>query len=104
MSKNERITEQLVRKKLERVGITEESGFLMEEQKSENPSIKKLLKSASKSGNGIGKPEFLISKKENIGFLLVIECKADTKFHESPTHDQFKDYAVDGALLYANYL
>lgn len=104
MGKNERITENIVRKKLESVGIRPENGFLVEEQKSENPIVEKLLKNASKSGGGIGKPEFLISNKENKEFLLVVECKASIKFHESSDHDQFRDYAVDGALLYASYL
>ncbi|MEK7116970.1 MAG: N-6 DNA methylase [Patescibacteria group bacterium] len=104
MSKNERITENMVRKKLEAVGITVQEGFLVEEQKSENPLVKKLLESASKSGNGAGKPEFLISNPNNKEFILIIECKADTKFHESSNRDQFKDYAIDGVLLYASYL
>lgn len=104
MLKNERITENIVRKKLERVGITEEKGFIIEEQKSANPIIEKLLKNASKSGAGVGKPEFLITNKENKDFLLVIECKADIKKHASETKNQYKDYAVDGVLLYASYL
>ncbi|MDO8443839.1 MAG: N-6 DNA methylase [Candidatus Azambacteria bacterium] len=104
MSKNERITENIVRKKLGSVGITTENGFLIEEQKSENPLIEKLLKSASKSGDGIGKPEFLVSKKEDKEFLLIIECKADAKFHESPNQDQYASFAVDGVLLYASKL
>ena len=104
MGKNERITENLVRKKLEKSGITETDGFLIEEQKSENPLIEKLLKSASKSGNGAGKPEFLISRREDKDFLLVIECKADAGCHVSSSRDQYKDYAVDGVLLYASHL
>lgn len=104
MSNNERITESLVRKQLEKVGITEEAGFLIEEQKSENPRIAKLLRSASKNGNGAGKPEFIISHKDDAQFLLVIECKADTKFHVSKSRDQYAQYAVDGVLLYAAHL
>lgn len=104
MSKNERITENITRKKLAQVGITEENGFLIEEQKSENPTITKLLKNASKSGEGMGKPEFIITKQDDKEFLLVIECKAEIKFHESKGKDQYKDYAVDGALLYSSYL
>jgi type I restriction enzyme M protein len=104
MSRNERITENLVRRKLEQVGMTSADGFIIEEQKSSNPLIEKLLKNASKSGNGAGKPEFLISHKDDHDFLLIIECKASSKYHISPTRDQYKDYAVDGALLYASYL
>ena len=104
MGKNERITEGLVRKSLERVGITAENGFILEEQKSANPRIEKLLKSASKSGNGVGKPEFILTKNDDNDFLIIIECKAETKDHASAGLDQYKDYAVDGALLYASNL
>lgn len=104
MSKNERITENIVRKKLEKVGITEEKGFLIEEQKSQNPLITKLLKSSSKSGSGMGKPEFIITKNDDKDFVIVIECKPDTKHHESENRNKFKEFAVDGALLYASYL
>ena len=37
-------------------------------------------------------------------FLIVVECKDDIKKHESKNRDKFKDYAVDGALLYSQYL
>jgi type I restriction enzyme M protein len=78
--------------------------FISNEQITDNPIIDKLLKNASKSGNGRGKPEFLIKKKDDNKFLIVIECKADNKFHGSKNLDQYRDYAVDGALLYASYL
>jgi len=102
--KNERITESIVRKLLERAGITPENNFSLEEQKSANPRIEKLLKSASKSGDGVGKPEFIIAKKGDADFLVIIECKADPKYHASAGLDQPKDYALDGALLYASHL
>lgn len=101
---NERITEKITLKLLSKAGITEENGFLIEEQKSQNPRIQKCLKSASKSGKGIGKPEFLITKKDNKEFLIVIECKAQIKNHISDTKDRYVDFAVDGALLYSNHL
>lgn len=104
MGKNERITETIVRKFLGKVNISEENSFVIEEQKSANPRIEKLLKSASKSGNGAGKPEFIIGKKGEAELLLIIECKADIKYHASSGLDQPKDYAVDGALLYASHL
>lgn len=105
MSNNERETEKIVRKKLEKAGISEEKGFLMEEQKSQNPLIVKLLKNASKSGEGIGKPEFIITNQDSDkDFVVVVECKAEEKYHESKYKNLFKDYAVDGALLYASYL
>src|SRR3989344_267815 len=104
MGKNERITEDLVVAALKKVGITPENKFLIEKQMSANPRIKKLLKSASKSGGGVGKPEFLVTKSGDSDLLIVIECKADTKYHASTSLDQYKDYAIDGALLYAGYL
>ena len=102
--KNERITEGIVRKDLDKAGIIAGAGFAIEEQKSANPRIEKLLKSASKSGDGVGKPEFLITKNGEADFIILIECKADTKYHASASLDQYKDYAVDGALLYAGHL
>ncbi|MFH1956445.1 MAG: hypothetical protein ABIJ28_02250 [Patescibacteria group bacterium] len=104
MSKNERITENIIRKKLKRVGISELNGFLVEEQKSENPLIIKLLKNSSKSGAGMGKPEFIITKSKDKDFVIVIECKPDISHHESKDKNKFRDFAVDGALLYASYL
>ena len=104
MQRNERETENIVRKKLALSGITQEIGFIIDEQKSNNPTISKLLKSASKSGESMGRPEFIVSKNDNKDFLIVIECKADIKFHESPNQDQPASFAVDGVLLYASKL
>lgn len=76
----------------------------VEEKRSDNPKIDKLLKNASKKGNGKGYPEFIISYKANPDLLIVIECKADITKHESEKHDEYAKFAVDGALLYASYL
>ncbi len=75
----------------------------IEEQSSNNPKITELLKNASKTGSGIGKPEFLISIDDE-DLLIVIECKADILKHESENRGRFADYAVDGVLLYSSYL
>jgi type I restriction-modification system DNA methylase subunit len=105
MSKNEKKTENLTRKFLSKVGIFDNQEYITEEQKSDNPLIQKLLKNASKGGNGMGKPEFIITaKNKDKDFLIVIECKAETKYHVSDTKNNYKDYAVDGALLYSSYL
>lgn len=104
MTGNERITENIVREKLSAVGITSANGFLIEEQKSANARLEKLLKTASKSGKGLGKPEFIVSKIGDSDIVIVVECKADIKRHESPGLDRPKDFAVDGVLLYASYL
>lgn len=104
MLKNEQITVNIIRKKLEAVGIKEENGFLVEEQIIQSTLINKLLPSKTKIGSGKGRPEFLISKVGEKDFLVVIECKADTKFHESSNQDQPASFAVDGVLLYASKL
>ncbi|KWT86797.1 HsdM family class I SAM-dependent methyltransferase [Candidatus Magnetominusculus xianensis] len=97
---NERKTEVIVRSHFDNY-----KGYVdIEEQRSENPKINKLLKTASKKGSGHGYPEFIITLKENHDLLIVVECKADTSKHESPNRDKYSEYAVDGALLYASYL
>lgn len=97
---NERKTENIVRNHFGKF-----SGVCnIEEQKSENPKISKLLKNASKKGDRGGNPEFIISCEKNKNFIIVIECKSDITKHESQTHDKYSEYAVDGALLYAAFL
>jgi hypothetical protein len=76
----------------------------IEEQRSDNPKIDKLLKNASKKGGGKGYPEFIISYKTNPDLLIVVECKADVTKHESKDRDKYADFSVDGALLYASFL
>ena len=63
---NERITENIVRKHFTQF----ENDCLIEEQKSANPKIDKLLKNASKKGSGCGYPEFIISFINNSGRVL----------------------------------
>ncbi len=81
-----------------------EEDVIIERQASENPIITKLLKSASKRGNGKGFPDVIIQYKHDKNFIIVVENKRDKAFHESDTHKEFEKYAVDGALLYASYL
>lgn len=104
---NERKTENIIREilnknKTEYEKETEQS-VIIEEQKSDNPRIDKLLKTASKKGSGAGYPEFIISFP-NKDLLIVIECKADVKKHKSKNLNKYSEYAVDGALLYSSYL
>lgn len=101
---NERKTENLVRTKLRELGYFNDEDIIVEEQKSDFPVIDKLLKNASKKDIGRGRPEFIIRSKSKSNFLIIIECKADTKKHESKNHDRFSDYAVDGVLLYSSFL
>lgn len=100
---NERKTEILVREKFRELNYFSDSSIFVEEQKSDNNIVTDLLSKASKSGNGAGYPEFIISQK-NSDVLVVVECKANTKFHESEKKDKPKDYAVDGVLHYASFL
>ncbi len=101
---NERLTETLVRNRLREKGYDKEDNILIEEQASANPKIDKLLKNASKAGSGKGYPDFIISFKDKPEDLLLIECKGSTAQHESKDRQQYKDYAVDGVLLYAAHL
>ena len=101
---NERITENFFRKFVLQDESYKEDKIIFEEQASKDIKINKLLRNASKGGNGKGYPEFVIQFKENPDFIIVVECKADSRFHESQSRDKHKDYAVDGALLYSSFL
>lgn len=103
---NERITENIVRKHFAKhIKFDKNKQINIEEQNSSIPKISKLLRTASKSGPGAGFPEFIISFPPPYSDLvIVVECKADIKKHESKKRDIYKDYSVDGALLYSSYL
>jgi len=101
---NEHTTEALLRKLLKAKGYYDDKDVVVEEQKSANKKLDKLLQNASKSGAGKGYPDFIITCGRHPELVIVIECKADTKKHQSETLDSYKDYAVDGALLYASFL
>ncbi|MDR1347835.1 MAG: hypothetical protein LBJ63_05310 [Prevotellaceae bacterium] len=100
---NERITEDIVRNHFKNDPLFKSIKF--EEQKSYNKRVIELLQNASKSGKGVGKPEFIISfPAGNIDYLLVVECKANVVNHQSANLDNPKDFAVDGVLHYAKAL
>ncbi|MCK4744609.1 N-6 DNA methylase [Candidatus Parcubacteria bacterium] len=101
---NERITENFFRKFVLQDEFYKNNKIIFEEQSSKNIKIDKLLKNTSKGGVGKGYPEFVIQFKENPDFIIVVECKADSRFHESKNKNKYKDYAVDGALLYSSFL
>ena len=102
---NERKTEDMVEHRLRNHGYyAPDSEIVVEKQQSDIARINKLLANASKSGSGGGKPEFIIHSSEVSDFIIVVECKADPTKHESDTKTIYKDYAVDGVLLYASFL
>ncbi|MGD0459507.1 MAG: N-6 DNA methylase [Terriglobia bacterium] len=103
-SRNERITEGLLRSRLTEFKYFENRALTIEEQKSNNPAIARLLKTASKSGEGLGKPEFIIQTTDDPEFIAIVECKADPKKHATSDFSNPKDYALDGALHYAKHL
>ena len=101
---NGRFTVLLVRDELRELGYYLDTAISIEEQKSQSSIIQSALRRASKRGDGVGKPEFIITSTEHTEFVLVIECKADPRKHESQERDHFADFAVDGVLLYAAHL
>ena len=76
----------------------------LEEQESESPRIAKLLRRASKSGHGPGRPDFIVRFHNEPCLLAVVECKANVSRHESAERNDFAGHAVDGALHYAEHL
>lgn len=98
--KSEVVTDNIVRDYFRQF----EDDIIIEQQSSSNPSIDKLLRNASKKGIGKGYPDFIIQYKKDANFLIVIEDKADKRYHESESRKQYAEYAVDGALLYASFL
>ena len=101
---NEAKTSAIFRDMLRNRGYYDDESIVVEEQKSDNPKIDKLLKNASKRGNGNGNPDFIIYSKKYPELIIVVEAKADTTKHISDTMDNYADFAVDGALLYASFL
>lgn len=89
---HEEKTTELVRNYLKRQEFTEKNYFCIEEYTSDNPMIDQLLKNASKSGVGVGKPDFIITySKSNL--IIIIEAKPKN-------HDKAEREAVH----YASYI
>lgn len=100
---NERLTEGIVRDHFKDDALYK--SIKLEEQRSLNKSISQLLIGKSKTGGkGNGAPEFIISFPMDSRYLIIVECKAKTSFHESNAREKIKDYAVDGVLHYAKAL
>jgi len=103
--RNERITEEFVRTHFKSDPLY--NIIKLEEQKSGNRKVNELLQGASKSGKGVGKPEFIISfPTQNSNYLIVIECKPNVSMHRGSKNKPAspKDFAVDGILHYCNLL
>lgn len=58
----------------------------------------------SKGGKGKAKPEYIITFKQDIQTIIVIECKNSAKKHQSANLDRPRAFAVDGVLYYAKFL
>jgi hypothetical protein len=102
---SERLTEKLVRDLLAQHGYTEANRILVEEQKSQNVDIDRLLKTASKAGTGKkGAPEFIVTAEAYPDVVVVVECKADPAFHTTAELNKPVEYAFDGAVHYAKHL
>lgn len=96
---NERITEDIVREHFKSDILNIENEIFIEEQKSKHRA--NLFDNASKKGTGNkGYPEFIISFKKYLNFIIIIECKADTNKHESDDRGSPIGYSVDGILHY----
>lgn len=96
--------DQYMRKLIEKIGVE------YEEQGSSNVHINEALKTASKSLSGnVGKPEFIFFSQD---FLVVVEdkrdlsklCKLDNEGNVANDKKSIMDYAVNGAVHYANHI
>ncbi|MCL2595801.1 MAG: SAM-dependent methyltransferase [Promicromonosporaceae bacterium] len=102
---NERATEDLVDDRLRQLGYYADDRIIVEKQKSQNNQIADALRKSSKRGSGkVGFPEFIITSLDAPDTVIVIECKASVKNHESANRDRPVDFAVDGALHYGRFL
>ena len=100
---NERVTESIVRQHFEK--FVNDSGLIIEEQRSSNGEINSLLSVSSKSKTGNpGRPEFIIRYEGHPDLVIVVECKANRQNHRSDSLSSPKEYALDGAVHYANHL
>jgi len=100
---NERITEDFVRGHFKNDPLF--SAIKLDEQKPTVAKAKRCLTKASKNLTGKGgSPEFVISFPALPDDIIVIECKADAKFHKSDSGQYPASYAVDGVLHYSAFL
>ena len=72
--------------------------------KTDNEKLKKTLENASKKGNKNGIPDFIIRSHKYPDIVFLIECKSDTKYHESGDKNGIGKYAVDDVLHYSSFV
>jgi hypothetical protein len=103
---NERVTEDMVDDLLRGHGFYDDpDSVIVEKQQSTVEAIRCALAKAGKGGKGgRGYPEFIITAPDTPDMVVLIECKADVRFHESPDRNKPVEYAVDGVLHYARQL
>jgi type I restriction enzyme M protein len=102
---NERLTEQITRKLLEKANYYYDEDIIVEEQQTDIKNIRKLLSKASKKNNGQpGYPDFIITNKRDPESVIIIECKADAKKIGTVTGVRYELNAIDGALFYRKFL
>nr|WP_176705014.1 N-6 DNA methylase [Arthrobacter sp.]AXV46719.1 type I restriction-modification protein subunit M [Arthrobacter sp.] len=102
---NEAVTEDLTSDVLRGLGYYEDSRLRVERQQTKVAPVSRLLKLASKTGGtGAGYPDFIITSPDNPDWVIVIEAKAERRYHESVDRTRVADYAVDGVLHYASFL
>lgn len=103
---NERVTEDMVDNLLRKHGFYDDPDtVVVEKQQSTVEAIRSAMAKAGKRGKGgRGYPEFIITAPDTPDMAVVIECKADVKFHESPDRNKPVEYAVDGVLHYVREL
>lgn len=62
------------------------------------------LSDYSIKGKGKGKPEFIITFKNQQDTIIVIECKSSIRGHSSENYDKPSSKSIDGVLYYSKYL
>ena len=117
--KNERYAEELVRKEMNfELGENEFGTVYVQGEKSNISAINDSLEKAGGkpqtcdiydyTTTGTAKksamPEFIITLKEELNTIIVIECKRSISKHQSELMNHPSSYAVDGVLYYAKYL
>lgn len=101
--KNERITEEFVRDHFK--GDPLFTAIKLDEQRPSVAKARRCLAKASKNMTGKGgSPEFIISIPALPDDIIVVECKADAKFHSSGDGSSPAQFAVDGVLHYSRFL